>query len=187
LFSAGGGFPAGAERRFWGRPACQDTSDIVAQEGIVTRPIPADRSADRFRLPVQPPIRHLVIASLCATVGSLEVILWAAFRLPGFVLAAGIVLIAVGLGYALTSLIRYRRLRWVAYVGSGGLTVVSRSRRRVVPWAEIDTVRLVNSRLEIRSPDGRRSINLAVDRTRPAHVAAAEIVRAINAGLSARP
>jgi hypothetical protein len=89
----------------------------------VTRPIPADRSANRFRLPVQPPLRHLLIASLSATVGSIEILLWALFRLPGFVLAAGIVLIAVGVGFALASLIRYRRLRWVAYVGSAGLTV----------------------------------------------------------------
>ena len=101
-------------------------------------------------------------------------------------LAAGIVLIAVGVGFALASLIRYRRLRWVAYVGSAGLTVVNGPRRRVVPWAEIGAVRLVDSRLEIRSPDGRRTITLAVDRTRSAHIAAAEIVRAIEAQLSAR-
>jgi hypothetical protein len=151
----------------------------------VTRPIPADRSADRFRLPVQPPLRHLLIASLSATVGSIEVILWAAFRLPGFVFAAGMVLIAVGVGFALASLIRYRRLKWVTYVGSGGLTVVSGSRHRVMPWAEIGAVRLENSRLEIRSPDGRRRVTLAVDRTRSAHLAAAEIVRAIDAQLSA--
>jgi Bacterial PH domain len=167
-------------------PACQDTSDIVAQEGIVNRPIPADRSADRFRLPVQPPLRHLVIAALSATVGSIEILLWALFRLPGFVLAAGIVLIAVGVGFALASLIRYRRLRWVAYLGSAGLTVVNGSRRRVVPWAEIGAARFVDSRLEIRSPDGRRRATLAVDQTRPAQVAAAEIVRAINARLSGR-
>ena len=152
----------------------------------MTRPVPADRSADRFRLPVQPPLRHLLIASLSATVGSIEVLLWALFRLPWFVLAAGIVLIAVGVGFALASLIRYRRLRWVAYVGSAGLTVVNGSRRRVVPWAEIGAVRLVDSRLEIRSPDGRRRVTLAVDRTRSAHIAAAEIVRAIDAQLSAR-
>jgi hypothetical protein len=152
----------------------------------VTRPIPADRSADRFRLPVQPPLRHLVIAALSATVGSIEILLWALFRLPGFVLAAGIVLIAVGVGFALASLIRYRRMRWVVYVGSAGLTVVNGSRRRVVPSAEIGAVRFVDSRLEIRSPDGGRRVTLAVDRTRPAHIAAAEIVRAIEAQLSAR-
>jgi hypothetical protein len=128
----------------------------------------------------------LVIAALSATVGSIEILLWALFRLPGFVLAGGILLIAVGVGFALASLIRYRRLRWVAYVGSAGLTVVNGSRRRVVPVAEIGAVRFVDSRLEIRSPDGRRRATLAVDRTRPAHIAAAEIVRAIDAQLSAR-
>jgi Bacterial PH domain len=153
---------------------------------IVTRPIPADRSADRFRLPVQPPLRHLLIASLSATVGSIEVILWATFRLPGFVLVAGMILIAVGVGFALASLIRYRRLRWVAYVGSAGLTVVNGSRRRAVPSAEIGAVRFVDSRLEIRSLDGGGRLTLAVDRTRAAHIAAAEIVRAIEAQLSAR-
>jgi Melibiase/Bacterial PH domain len=91
-----------------------------------------------------------------------------------------------GVGFALSSLIRYRRLRWVAYVGSAGLTVVNGSRRRAVPSAEIGAVRLVDSRLEIRSPDGRRRVTLPVDRTRPAHVAAAEIVQAIDAQLSGR-
>jgi hypothetical protein len=152
----------------------------------MTRPVPADRSADRFRLPVQPPIRHLLIASLSATVGSIEILLWALFRLPGFVLAAGIVLIAVGVGFALASLIRYRRLRWVTYVGSAGLTVVNGTQPRTVPWAEIGSVWLADSRLEIRSPDGRRRVTLAVDRTRSAHIAAAEIVRVIDAQLSAR-
>ena len=152
----------------------------------MTRPIPADRSADRFRLPVQPPLRHLLIAALSATVGSIEILLWALFRLPGFVLAAGIVLIAVGVGFALTSLIRYRRMRWVAYIGSAGLTVVNGSRRRTVPAAEIGAVRFVDSRLEIRSLDGRRRVTLAVDRTRPAHIAAGQLVRAIDAQLSAR-
>jgi hypothetical protein len=147
--------------------------------------MPADSSADRFRLPVQPPLRNLIIASLSATVGSIEILLWALFRLPEFVLAAGIVLIAVGVGFALASLIRYRRLRWVAYVGSAGLTVVHGSRRRAVPSAEIGAVRFVDSRLEIRSLDGRRRLTLAVDRTRAAHTAAAEIVRAIDAQLSA--
>ena len=152
----------------------------------MTRTTPADPSADRFRLPVQPPLRHLLIASLSATVGSIEVILWATFRLPGFVLAAGIVLIAVGVGFALASLIRYRRLRWVAWVGSAGLRVVNGARHQVVPLAEIGAARLVDSRLEIRSPDGRRRVILPVDRTRPALVAAAEIVQAIDAQLSGR-
>ena len=46
-------------------------------------------SAARFRLPVQPPLRQLLIASMSATVGSIEVIVWATFRLHGFVLFAG--------------------------------------------------------------------------------------------------
>jgi hypothetical protein len=102
------------------------------------------------------------------------------------VLTAGIALIAVGVGFALASLIRYRRLRWMAHVGSAGLTVVNGTQARTVPWAEIGSVRLADSRLEIRSPDGRRRVALAVDRTRSAHIAAAEIVRAIEAQLFAR-
>ena len=94
-------------------------------------------------------------------------------------LAAGIVLIAVGVGFALASLIRYRRLRWVAYVGSAGLTVVNGSRRRAVPWAEIGTVRLVDSRLEIRSLDGRRTSHPRGGSNPFGSIAAAEIVRAI--------
>ena len=74
-------------------------------------------SAARFRLPVQPPVRHLLIASMSALVGSIEVIAWAMFRLPEFVLAAGVALIAVGVGFAVAALVRYRSLRWVVHLG----------------------------------------------------------------------
>ena len=43
--------------------------------------IPPETPPQRFRLPVRQPLRELLIASLCATIGSLEIIVWATFRL----------------------------------------------------------------------------------------------------------
>ena len=143
-------------------------------------------SAARFRLPVQPPVRQLLIASMSASVGSIEVILWATFRLHGFVLAAGMALIAVGVGFAVAALVRYRSLRWVVYLGPAGLTVVYRTRRREMAWTDIASVELVGGRLLILALDGSRPLDLPVDRTRSAQRAAAEVVREIDVRLSTR-
>ena len=121
---------------------------------------------------------------MSATVGSIEVIVWAAFRLHGFVLFAGVALIAVGVGYAVAALVRYRSLRWVVYLGSAGLTVAYRTRRREVAWSDIASVQLVGGRLLVLARDGSRLLVLPVDRTRSAQQAAAEVVREIDVRLS---
>jgi hypothetical protein len=143
------------------------------------------RSAARFRLPVQPPLRHLLIASMSASVGSIEVIVWAMFRLPGYVLAAGVALIAVGVGFAIAAFVRYRSLRWVVYLGPAGLAVVYRSRRREVAWSDIASVQLVSGRLLVLARDGSRPVVLLIDRTRSAQQAAEGVVREIEVRLSA--
>ena len=143
-------------------------------------------SAARFRLPVQPPVRHLLIASMSALVGSIEVIVWAMFRLPEFVLVAGLALIAVGVGFAVAALVGYRSLKWVVYLGTGGLTVAYRTRRREVAWSDIASVRLVSGRLLVVAPDGSCLLVLPVDRTSSAQKAAAEVVREIDVRLSTR-
>ncbi len=153
----------------------------------MTGPPPADRSADRFRLPVLPPIRNLLIASGSVVVGWVAVVAWAILHLPAFVLAAGIVLTAVGLGVALAALVTYRSLRWVLYVGSDGLTILDGARRGVLSWAEISAVQLVENRLVIIHSDGRRPITLRIDGTRSAQAAANDVLRAIDARLAARP
>jgi hypothetical protein len=152
----------------------------------LTGPPPADRSADRFRLPVQPPIRNLLIASACVVAGWVGVVAWAILRLPAFVLASGTVLTALGLGLALAALVTYRSQRWVLYVGSDGLTVLRGARRRVLSWDDISDVRLVENRLVIIHPDGRRPDTLPIDRSRSAQAAANDILRAIDARLAAR-
>ena len=153
----------------------------------MTSPPPADHSSDRFRLPVLPPIRNLLIASGFVVVGWVEIVAWALLRLPAFVLAAGIVLTVVGLGVAVAALVKYRSRRWVLYVGSDGLTVLNGARRRVLSWAEISAVRLVETRLEVIHPDGRRPDTLPIDGTRSAQAAANDMLRAIDARLTARP
>jgi Bacterial PH domain len=162
------------ERRHW-------------EEGSLTGPPPADRSADRFRQSVSPPIQNLLIASLSALVGWVWVVAWAILRLPAFMLAAGIGLTVLGLGVALAALVTYRSLRWVVYVGSDGLTVFRGTRRRVLPWAEISAVRQVENRLEITHPDGRRPDTLPIDGSQSAQAGANDILRAIDARLAARP
>ncbi len=153
----------------------------------MTGPPPADRSADRFRLPVRPPIRNLLIASVSALVGWVGVVAWAMLRLQAFVLAAGIALTVLGLGVAFAALVTYRSLRWVLYVGSDGLTVLGGARRRVLSWAEISAVRLVENRLVIIHSDGRRPDTLPIDGTRSAQAAAIDMLRAIDERLAARP
>ncbi len=148
------------------------------------RAVETAASAARFRLPVQPPFRQLLIASLSALVGSIEVIAWATFRLPGFVLAAGVALIAVGAGFAVAALVRYRALRWVVYLSSAGLTVVRRTRRREMAWSDIEAVQLGIGQLMVLARDGSRPLVLPVDRTRTAHKAAEEVVREIDIRLS---
>ena len=123
---------------------------------------------------------------MSATVGSIEVIVWATFRLHGFVLFAGVALIAVGVGYAVAALIRYRSLRWVVYLGPAGLTVADRTRRREVAWSDIASVQLVSGRLLVLARDGSRLLALPIDRTRSAQQAAAEVVREIDVRLSNR-
>jgi hypothetical protein len=153
----------------------------------LTGPPPADRSAARFRLPVRPPIRNLLIASASVVVGWVGVVAWAILRLPAFVLAVGTCLTVLGLGVALATLVTYRSLRWVLYVGSDGLTVLGGARRRVLSWAEISAVRLVENRLVIIHSDGRRPDTLPIDGTRSAQAAANDVLRAIDERLAARP
>jgi len=154
----------------------------------LTGPPPADRSADRFRLPVLPPIRNLLIASASVVVGWVGVVAWAILRLPAFVLAVGTVLTVLGLGVALAALVTYRSRRWVLYSGSDGLTVLGGAgrRRRVLSWAEISAVRLVENRLVILHPDGRRPDTLPIDDTQSAQAAANDMLQAIDARLAAR-
>jgi hypothetical protein len=121
---------------------------------------------------------------MSASVGSIEVIVWAMFRLPGFVLAAGVALIAVGVGFAVAALVRYRSLRWVVYLGPAGISVVYRTRRREVAWSDVASVQMVSGRLLVLARDGSRPLVLPIDRTRSAQNAAAEVVREIGVRLS---
>lgn len=121
---------------------------------------------------------------MSASVGSIEVLVWALFRLPGFVLAAGVALIAVGVGFAVAALVRYRSLRWVVYLDQDGLSAVHRTRRRELAWSDIASVQLDSGRLLVLARDGGRPLVLPIDRTRSAQMAAAEVVREIDARLS---
>lgn len=152
----------------------------------MSSPIPTDRNAPRFRLPVEPPTRELLIASLASIAGACQLFAWALARLPAFFLAFGLILIGVALGFALAALVRHYRLRWVAYVGSESLTIVNGQRRLVLPWGRIDAVRYADFRIEITGTDGSRLSTLPVDQARPAHEAAKDVERAISAHLVAR-
>lgn len=139
---------------------------------------PPETAPQRFQLPVRQPLRELLIASLCATIGSLEVIAWAVFDL-GALLIAGIILILVGLGYAGWCLVRHWRTRWIAKVDAEAITVTSGSRRRQLRWSEMSEVKVGRNQVEIFDRQGTRQFTLGVDRTRRAHEGLTVMLNAI--------
>ena len=147
-------------------------------------PVPADRAASRFRMPIEPPTRQLLIASLAAIAGACQLFAWALARLPWFFLVLGLFLISIAVGVALAALVRHYRLRWVAYVAPAALTVLRGNRREVFSWTEVAAVRYVDFRLRVLGSDGRPLCTLPVDRTRAAHAAAGQLRQAIQARLS---
>ena len=146
-------------------------------------PVPADRAASRFRLPIEPPTRQLLIASLAAIAGACQLFAWALARLPWIFLVLGLLLIGIALGVALAALVRHHRLRWVAYVGPAALTVVRGNRRQVFSWTDVGAVRYVDFRVRVLGSDGRPLCTLPVDRTRAAHAGAGQLRQAIQAQL----
>lgn len=150
-------------------------------------PTPADRAASRYRLPVEPPTRDLLVASLASIAGACQLFAWALARLPAFFVVLGLLLVGTGLAFALAGLLRHRRLRWIAYVGADTLTVVNGRGRTVLPWADVRAVRYADSRLQLTGADGRALTILPVDRTRPAHHAARDLERVIAAHLAEGP
>ncbi len=112
-------------------------------------------ATQRFQPPVRPPLRELVIACLCATVGTLELVAWVTFNLPDFVAHAGGILIALAVGIGVWCLLRMRAQRWVVYLDADSLTIARGSRRQQVPWAEITTTEVAGSRLLIHGRSRR--------------------------------
>jgi len=148
-------------------------------------PAPIDPGAARFRLPVEPPARNLVIASLAAVAGACQLFAWALGRLPSFFLIFGTVLMAAAVAIALGCLFQHRRLSWVIYVGPDTLVVRWRHRHKVMPWASVRGVRYESFRLAI-STSGARDLILPVDRTRAAHDGADAVRRSIEQRLGQR-
>jgi hypothetical protein len=140
---------------------------------------PAEHAGSRFRLPVEAPTRDLLIASLAPIAGACQLFAWALAHLPLFFLVLGLVLVGLGVGVALAALVRYRRLRWVVYVGPESLTVSRGRRRTVLPWTQVADVSYSDFRLEVTGRDRTGLSTLRVDRTRPAHREAQALVRAI--------
>lgn len=151
----------------------------------MSSPSPARAHAARFRLPVDPPLRDLLIASLAAIASGCQLFAWALARMPTFFLVFGLILMGVAAGFALAALVRHYRLRWVAYVDADSFTVVNGSRRTVLPWDHVASVGYGDSRLTVRGTTGHRGCTLRVDRTREAHEAAQDLVRAMEARLVA--
>jgi hypothetical protein len=152
----------------------------------LSTPTPAGARAARFRLPVEPPVRDLLIASLAAIAAACQLFAWALARMPTFFLVFGLLLMGVAAGFALAALVRHVRLRWVAYVDADALTVVNGSRRTVLPWHQVSAVGYGDSRLGIRGTPGQRSCTLWVDRTREAHEGAQDLLQVMEARLVAR-
>ena len=99
---------------------------------------PGRPATSRYRMPIEPPTRKLLIASLASIAGACQLFAWALARLPTFFVALGVILIGLGLGVALAALVQRHRLRWVAYVGPASLTVPHGNRREVLPWGQVE-------------------------------------------------
>ncbi len=149
----------------------------------MSSPHPSELPTGRYRLPARPPVRLLLMASMSATVGSLEVIAWSVFRFPSFVLQAGVALIVVGVGLAVRALAVHRRSRWMLHVGPTSLTIVRGSRRQEIPWSTISAVRLLRSRLVIECVDGPVQHVLVVPSEAAGSAVLATMVEAIEAHL----
>ena len=143
-------------------------------------PSPPETPPQRFQLPVRQPLRELLIASLCATIGSFEIVAWAVFGV-GALLVAGTVLVLVGLGYGVWCLIRFWRTRWAIRLTSDELTVTSGSRQRRLRWSELGEVRVGKNQVQIFDRHGKKQFTLGVDRTRRAHEALHIMLDAIEA------
>jgi hypothetical protein len=152
----------------------------------VSSSTPIDRTPPRFRLPVEPPTRNLLIASLASIAGACQLFAWALARLPVFFAVLGLILIGIALGLGLAALMRHYRLRWVAYVGADSLSIVNGQRRTVLPWPEVRSVRYADFKLEVTGTDGTQLSNLPVDQTREAHEGARSLEQAIAAHLEIR-
>jgi hypothetical protein len=155
------------------------------QEQRVPTPTPAGAAGVRYRLPVEPPTRELLIGSLASVAGACQLFAWALARLPTFFLVFGTVLVVIGLGFALVALVRHRRLGWIAYVGDEALTVVNGRRRTVLPWTDVRGIHYDDFRLRVTGAGGARLLVLPVDQTRPAHDGAQVVERSIAAHLDA--
>ena len=142
-------------------------------------PSQPNRSSQRFRLPAHRPLRELFIASMCATIGSLEVIAWATLGLSGSLLAAGIVLITIGLSYGLWSLYSSWRMRWVVRVGPEALVVTRGSRHSELSWSQLGTVGVAGRKVAIFDRQGRRREALAFDGNRQADAQVKDMLEAI--------
>lgn len=136
------------------------------------------RAAERFRLPVEPPARDLIIASLAAIAGACQLFAWALARLPSFFLVLGLILMAGAIGLALTCLVRHRRLSWVLHLDDRAVRVRWRRREQTLSWDTVDSVSYENFQLQILARNGHRLV-LPVDRTRAAHDGAGAIRRAV--------
>ena len=112
--------------------------------------------------------------------------MWGSLRLSYAVLAVCGLLVLLGLGLALRTLLRHLSKQWVLYVGTDVLTVIQGSRRTDLPWSDVGSVRIVDDRLVIFAPDGARQQSLAVDPYPQTLAAAEDIVRAVDTQLATR-
>lgn len=149
----------------------------------MSSPMSEEPAAARFRLPVEPPTRDLLIASLASIAGACQLFAWALARLGTFILVLGLVLIGIAVGFALAALIRHLRLRWIAYVGPTSLTVVNGRRRRELRWEDVGAIQYDDFRLRALGTDGTPRATLPVDRTRAADKAARDLEAVMQAQL----
>jgi hypothetical protein len=108
----------------------------------------------RFTLTAPPPVRSLAISAVAAVMAAVVIVLGSALDLPPAVTIAGVGLMIFAVALAVVALVLTARLRTVLILDSESITIIKGRRRRVVPWAMIDTVRRRGPRLSLITKPG---------------------------------
>jgi len=108
---------------------------------------PDPDTRQRFLLRAPSPVRALATASVCAVVGAVLLVLWAAHSWPLVVAVVAVLLLAFGLALVLAAVLAQMRLQQTVEVTPEGVTLGRGRGRRMVRWSDIAAVKLVGARL----------------------------------------
>jgi hypothetical protein len=101
----------------------------------------------RFVLAPAPPIRSLAISAVVAVISVALIVIGGALQLPQVVTIVGVGLMTLAVVLALVALLLTVRLRTILILNPQSITIIKGRRGRVIPWSEIDRVRMQGAQL----------------------------------------